>query len=78
MRVPHPCTVKQYLGRLANKQVLTVGAWHFISLNYSFCMMAGSDCVTPSNPLGLKAGQGVDFGEGLDIWQVLQKFKSAS
>ena len=42
------------------------------------CCIAGSDCVTPSNPLGLSAGHGVEFGEGLDIWQVLQKLKSAS
>ena len=34
-----------------------------------------NDCVTPSNPLGLKAGHGIEFGEGLDINQVLQKLR---
>ena len=34
-----------------------------------------SDCVTPSNPRGLRAGHGIPFGEGLDIQQVLDKLK---
>jgi hypothetical protein len=38
-------------------------------------IIAGSDCVTPSNPLGLKVGHRVEFGESLDIWQVLDKLK---
>ena len=33
----------------------------------------GSDCVTPSNPLGLAVGHGIPPGEGLDIQQVLEK-----
>jgi hypothetical protein len=41
-------------------------------------LCVGSDCVTPSNPLGLRAGHGIEYGEGLDIWQVLDKLKSAS
>ena len=32
-----------------------------------------ADCVTPSNRLGLKAGHGIPHGEGLDIWQTLEK-----
>ena len=35
-----------------------------------------SDCITPSNPLGLEKGHGVPFGEGLDIFQVLEKIQS--
>ena len=32
-----------------------------------------ADCVTPSNRLGLKEGHGIPHGEGLDIWQTLEK-----
>ena len=32
-----------------------------------------ADCVTPSNPLGLETGHGIGRGEGLDIWQTLEK-----
>ena len=32
-----------------------------------------ADCVTPSNPLGLEKGHGIGRGEGLDIWQTLEK-----
>ena len=35
----------------------------------------GADCVTPSNNLGLKEGHGIPHGEGLDIWQTLEKLK---
>ena len=35
----------------------------------------GADCVTPSNKLGLKEGHGIPHGEGLDIWQTLEKLK---
>ena len=34
-----------------------------------------ADCVTPSNKLGLKGGHGIPHGEGLDIWQTLEKLK---
>ena len=34
-----------------------------------------ADCVTPSNKLGLKEGHGIPNGEGLDIWQTLEKLK---
>ena len=34
-----------------------------------------SDCETPSNPLGLEQGHGVPFGEGLDIFQVIEKLQ---
>lgn len=32
-----------------------------------------SDCKTPSNPFGLEAGHGIPPGEGLDIFQTLEK-----
>ena len=32
-----------------------------------------SDCVTPSNPLGLAQGQGIPYGEGLDIFETIDK-----
>jgi len=32
-----------------------------------------SDCKTPSNPLGLEAGHGIPPGEGLDIFQTINK-----
>ena len=35
-----------------------------------------ADCVTPSNKLGLKEGHGIPHGEGLDIWETLEKLKS--
>ncbi len=37
-----------------------------------------SDCVTPSNPLGLEKGQGVPPGEGLDIFQTLDRLHETS
>ena len=37
-----------------------------------------SDCVTPSNPLGLEKGQGIPPGEGLDIFQTLDKLNETS
>ena len=32
-----------------------------------------SDCKTPSNPLGLEAGHGIPPGEGLDVFQTLER-----
>ena len=32
-----------------------------------------SDCVTPSNPLGLAQGHGIPPGEGLHIFSTLEK-----
>merc|ERR1712037_778128 len=32
-----------------------------------------ADCVTPSNKLGLELGHGIPRGEGLDIWQTVEK-----
>lgn len=37
-----------------------------------------SDCVTPSNPLGLAKGHGIPYGEGLDIFQTIDKLKQES
>ena len=34
-----------------------------------------ADCVTPSNKLGLELGHGIPRGEGLDIWQTLEKLQ---
>ena len=31
------------------------------------------DCRTPSNPLGLKEGQGIPPGEALDIYAIIQR-----
>lgn len=31
------------------------------------------DCRTPSNPLGLKEGQGIPPGEALDIYTIIQR-----
>ena len=36
-----------------------------------------ADCVTPSNKLGLERGHGIARGEGLDIWQTLEKLKDS-
>jgi len=34
-----------------------------------------TDCVTPSNPDGLERGHGIGRGDGLDIWQTLDKIR---
>lgn len=36
-----------------------------------------ADCVTPSNKFGLREGHGIPHGEGLDIWQTLDKLSES-
>lgn len=33
------------------------------------------DCVTPSNPYGLKQGYGIPFGKSYDIHEILERTK---
>ena len=36
-----------------------------------------ADCITPSNSQGLEKGHGIPRGEGLDIWQTLDKLNTS-
>ena len=46
-----------------------------VDVDYVLRKEPSSDCVTPSNPLGLQQGHGIPPGEGLDILQVLDKLQ---
>ena len=47
----------------------------FSSVDIDKCLRkeVNLDCKTPSNPLGLKLGYGIPFGESLDIFQLVKK-----